>query len=121
MRDEDCESHRGIWVEDVNGDPENLRVLETKLLGRCLAEDVKLADGTKLPRNTEIDEASCASSADDPDVDRVRVRSVLTCESHRGACARTATARCSPPARWSTSARRSASSPPSRSASPARS
>src|SRR3979411_1391130 len=55
VRDEDGESNRGIWVEDVKGDPENLRLLETKLLGRCLAEDVKLADGSKIARNTEID------------------------------------------------------------------
>src|SRR5262245_26382690 len=86
VRDEDCESNRGIWVEDVKGDPENLRLLETKLLGRCLAEDVKLADGTKLARNTEIDETELRQLATDPDVDRVRVRSVLTCESLQGVC-----------------------------------
>src|SRR5689334_18575849 len=88
VRDEDCESNRGIWVEDVKGDPENLRLLETKLLGRCLAEDVKLADGSKLARNTEIDEPELRQLATDPGVDRVRVRSVLTCESLQGVCSR---------------------------------
>src|SRR5438128_184175 len=86
VRDEDCESNRGIWVEDVKGDPENLRLLETKLLGRCLAEDVKLADGSKIARNTEIDEPELRQLATDPDVNRVRVRSVLTCESLQGVC-----------------------------------
>src|SRR5213078_4755629 len=88
VRDEDCESNRGIWVEDVKGDSENLRLLETKLLGRCLAEDVKLADGSKLARNTAIDEPELRQLATDPDVDRVRVRSVLTCESLQGVCSR---------------------------------
>ena len=86
VRDEDCESNRGIWVEGVTSDPEHLRLLETKLMGRCLAEDVKLADGTKLARNTEIEETELRQLAADPDVDRVRVRSVLTCESLQGVC-----------------------------------
>ncbi|MBA2327048.1 MAG: DNA-directed RNA polymerase subunit beta' [Actinobacteria bacterium] len=86
VRDEDCDSARGIWVEDVNGDPESLRLLETRLLGRCLAEDVKLADKTKLARNTEIREDEVQRLADDPGVDRVRVRSVLTCDSIAAVC-----------------------------------
>jgi DNA-directed RNA polymerase subunit beta' len=87
VRDEDCESNRGIWVEDVTSDPEHLRILETKLLGRCLAENVKLSDGTKLARNTEVTEKELRQLAHDPAVDRVRVRSVLTCESLQGVCA----------------------------------
>ena len=61
VREDDCESTRGIWVENVDDDPETLRILETKLLGRCLAEDVTLADGTSLPRNTEIGEVEVPS------------------------------------------------------------
>jgi DNA-directed RNA polymerase subunit beta' len=86
VRDEDCDSARGIWVENVNNDPESLRVLETQLLGRCLAEDVKLADGTKLTRNTEVREVELAKLAEDESVDRVRVRSVLTCDSIAAVC-----------------------------------
>src|SRR5262249_4813485 len=75
-----------IWVEDVTVDPESLRILETKLMGRCLAEDVKLADGTKLARNTEIDETELRQLATDPGIDRGRVRSVLTSEALQCAC-----------------------------------
>ena len=60
VREDDCESPRGIWVEDVDDDPETMRILETKLLGRCLAEDVTLADGSVMPRNTEIREDELA-------------------------------------------------------------
>jgi DNA-directed RNA polymerase subunit beta' len=87
VREDDCESPRGIWVESVNDEPENLRVLETKLLGRCLVDDIALADGTTLPRNTEVKEAELRAMASDPNVTRVRVRSVLTCESLKGVCA----------------------------------
>ena len=121
VRGEDCESNRGIWVEDVTADAEHLRLLETKLLGRCLAEDVKLADGTTLPRNTEIDEDELRQIAGDPDVNRVRVRSVLTCESLQGVCQYCYGTMLATGSHGRTSARRSASSPPSRSASRARS
>ncbi len=56
VRVDDCESPRGIWIEDVIDDPETMRIMETKLLGRCLAEDIKLADRSVMPRNTEIRE-----------------------------------------------------------------
>ena len=46
VREWDCETSRGIWVEDVLPGPESWRVLETSLLGRCLTEDATLTDGT---------------------------------------------------------------------------
>ena len=81
VREDDCGSVRGIWVEDVLDDAEHRRLLETRLLGRCLAEDVTMADGSVLPRNTEIRDAELEALASDPGVTRLRVRSVLTCES----------------------------------------
>ena len=81
VREDDCGSARGIWVEDVLDDAEHRRLLETRLLGRCLAEDVTLSDGTVLPRNTEVRDAELETLVSDPGVTRLRVRSVLTCES----------------------------------------
>ncbi len=90
VREDDCESGRGIWVENVTvedgGRPR--RELETELLGRCLAEDVRLSDGTDLGRNTEVREDELATLATDPGVERVRVRSVLTCDAIGGVCSR---------------------------------
>jgi DNA-directed RNA polymerase subunit beta' len=74
-------------VEPVSNEADSIRILETKLLGRCLAEDVSLADGTTLPRNTEVKEPELVALASDPGITRVRVRSVLTCESLKGVCA----------------------------------
>ena len=84
----DCESNRGIWIEDVLGDTENRRLLDTRLLGRCLAQDVTLADGTVIPRNRELDDDDVDLISADPDNNRVRVRSVLTCETIVGVCSR---------------------------------
>jgi len=86
VREQDCGSPRGIWIEDVTPDPDALRILETKLLGRMLAEDLKLSDGSTIARNTEVDDDKVVLLANDPGFDRVRVRSVLTCESLVGIC-----------------------------------
>ncbi|MGZ6930213.1 MAG: DNA-directed RNA polymerase subunit beta', partial [Acidimicrobiia bacterium] len=80
VRDEDCGSTRGIWVENVTPDPEHARALEAGLLSRCLAEDVTLADGSVVPRNTEVTDEVLEVLVNDTAVTRVRVRSVLTCE-----------------------------------------
>lgn len=89
VRDEDCETQRGIWVEGITPDAD-YRMLDTRLHGRCLLEDVKLSDGTVLPRNTEIREEHVAALQHDgkKGIERVRVRTVLTCESLQGVCAR---------------------------------
>ena len=86
VREEDCGSTRGIWVEDIDLDPDHHRTLETRLAGRCLAEDVTLADGTVMPRNLELREEHSDVLAADPGVERARMRSVLTCDSIEGVC-----------------------------------
>jgi DNA-directed RNA polymerase subunit beta' len=86
VREIDCDSNRGIWIEKVLADPDSMRVIETALLGRCLAEDVALADGTVVARNTEVNDEILLAFAEDPGVNRVRVRSVLTCETVSGVC-----------------------------------
>jgi DNA-directed RNA polymerase subunit beta' len=88
IREEDCETNRGIWIEGVEPGPEAWRLLETSLLGRSLAEDVTLADGTVVPRNTEVDDDVMRLLADDTSFNRLRVRTVLTCETVSGVCAR---------------------------------
>ena len=86
VREDDCGSTRGIWIENVGGDPEAERLLETKLMGRCLLEPVTLSDGTVLPANTEIREEELHTLVADPGITRVRVRSALTCDALRGIC-----------------------------------
>ena len=51
-----------------------------------MVEAVKLSDGKTIAVGTEIDELLIAALRDDPEVDRVRVRSVLTCEADYGVC-----------------------------------
>ena len=118
VRIDDCGTSRGIWIEGVVPDEAGRRsYLETRAYGRVLAEDVTLADGghrgghaaRRRPRGPHPRR---------PAVDRVRVRSVLTCEAEHGVCA-TCYGQSLATGGSSSSARRSGSSPPSRSASPA--
>ncbi|MGH9293127.1 MAG: DNA-directed RNA polymerase subunit beta' [Acidimicrobiales bacterium] len=89
IRIEDCETTRGIWIEDVVPDEAGRRsYLETKAFGRVLAEPVALSGGRELANGTMLGDADVAELAADPSVERIRVRSVLTCESPFGVCAR---------------------------------
>ncbi|HLX86883.1 MAG TPA: DNA-directed RNA polymerase subunit beta', partial [Acidimicrobiales bacterium] len=88
VRIEDCDTARGVWLEDMVPDDAGRRsYLETRAYGRLLAEDVTLADGTVLTTGTVLDDELVAQLRDDPGINRARVRSVLTCESEHGVCA----------------------------------
>src|SRR5690606_40730674 len=97
IREEDCQRegdpYRGLWMEDVAPDEPGKRTyLETRVFGRTLAVDVTLSKdnpheafaGRTLKAGELIDEAMMEALRDDPEVNRVRVRSALACQSDRG-------------------------------------
>jgi DNA-directed RNA polymerase subunit beta' len=91
IREEDCGSDRGLPVRVANETPDGRlepltkAVLDTKLFGRVMAEDIKVERRTIFPRGTEMGDAEVrevmASGAD-----LVYVRSVLTCDAVVGVC-----------------------------------
>ncbi len=84
----DCGTVRGIWIENVTPDePGKRRYLETRLYGRVLVADVALSNGSHIAAGTLLGDAEVAALREDPSITRVRVRSVLTCESQLGICA----------------------------------
>ena len=89
VREEDCGTTLGVWISNVGPDTANRRsYLETKLFGRALLNDITLSDGRILTRNTEVGDEELDLLRDDPAIDRVRVRSVLTCDAELGVCAK---------------------------------
>ena len=55
VREEDCETSRGVWIEGVIPDSTGRRsYLETRLDGRVLVDDVTLEDGTTLTTSTML-------------------------------------------------------------------
>ncbi len=93
VREDDCGSTLGVWIENVTPDTANRRAyLETKLYGRALLNDTPLSsamlDGRDmLPRNTIVGDEEMEALRDDPSIERLRVRSVLTCDAELGVCA----------------------------------
>jgi DNA-directed RNA polymerase subunit beta' len=88
VREEDCGSTRGIWIEGVRPDEAGRRsYVETRAYGRLLAEPVTFSDGTQLPIGTMLGDEDLAKLVADPAIERIRVRSVLTCEASHGVCA----------------------------------
>jgi DNA-directed RNA polymerase subunit beta' len=87
IREHDCGTTLGVWVENIAPDTDKVRAhLDTKLFGRALLNDVTLSDGTILTRNTLVGDEEMAALRDDPAIDRIRVRSVLTCDAELGVC-----------------------------------
>jgi DNA-directed RNA polymerase subunit beta' len=87
VREEDCGSTRGIWVRNIRPDDEKARYyLETRIDGRVLAREVTLSDGSELPAGTKVGVELMEALRDDPSVNEIMVRSVLTCESKQGIC-----------------------------------
>ena len=75
---------RSIWIENVQPDLPNRRFyMETKLLGRVLAEDITIASGT-IERGTMVTQEMMEEIIADEDVTRVRVLSPLTDDSEQG-------------------------------------
>ncbi|MHB1583955.1 MAG: DNA-directed RNA polymerase subunit beta' [Acidimicrobiales bacterium] len=88
VREEDCGTARGVWIEDVAPDsPGRRSYLETRAYGRLLLEPVTLTDGTTVDADSLLTDELVARLRDDEAVDRLRVRSVLTCEAPHGVCA----------------------------------
>ncbi len=87
IREEDCGSIRGRYLDYVGPDTANKRgYLETSLLGRFLAEGVTCADGTEYDRGTDVTQEILDHIRDDETITRVRVRTVLACDAEYGVC-----------------------------------
>jgi DNA-directed RNA polymerase subunit beta' len=88
IREQDCGTNNGIWVQPIYEGEDEVVKLSERLVGRFSCDDV--VDPTdpkkKLVRaNEEIDEEK-AKLIEKSGVERVRIRSVLTCESKHGIC-----------------------------------
>ncbi len=82
----DCGTTNGIYVEPIVESGEIIEPLRDRIVGRVALEDVLDYDQNILVRaNQEIDE-ELAALIQSAGIERVEIRSVLTCESRRGAC-----------------------------------
>lgn len=90
--DEDCETDRGIVVRIVTDQGTKIRNLRSRVYGRVLADDVKegrslvvTEDDVKLRAGAVIGTKEL-HALEEADIESVRVRSPLTCDTRGGVC-----------------------------------
>ena len=85
----DCGSERGLTVRPVMDGGDIVSSLSERILGRTASEDVldPATNKVLVPRNTLIEETE-AEQIERAGVEVMKIRSVLTCESQIGVCAR---------------------------------
>jgi DNA-directed RNA polymerase subunit beta' len=83
----DCGTINGIWAAPLIEGGEIIQPLRDRILGRVPLENVvdPFTGEVLAPANEEIVEI-LARRMEDAGIDRVRIRSVLTCEARRGVC-----------------------------------
>ena len=89
IHEEDCGTIDGIIVEALREAGEVIQPIGERVLGRVALADIKdpYNDEVLVQANTEIDE-SAVERLEEAGIERVSIRSVLTCQSVRGVCAR---------------------------------
>ena len=88
IREHDCGTTNGIWVQAIYEGEDEVVKLSERLVGRFGCEDIAHPSDpkTKITKaNEEIDEVK-AKEIEKAGVEKVRIRSVLTCESKYGIC-----------------------------------
>ena len=82
----DCGTNDGIYVEPIVESGEVIEPLRDRIVGRVSQEQIKDYEGNViLTVNQEITE-ELAAAIPAAGIERVKIRSVLTCESERGVC-----------------------------------
>ncbi|NND78742.1 MAG: DNA-directed RNA polymerase subunit beta' [Maribacter sp.] len=86
---DDCETLRGIAVESLKKNEEVVETLGERILGRVSLHDVHnpLTDELLLTAGQQILEADVKNIEASP-VEKIEVRSALTCEAEKGICAK---------------------------------
>ena len=84
----DCGTADGIYVEPILEAGVEVEPLRDRVIGRVSLEKIKDYEGNVIVEiNQEITE-ELANAIQAAGIERVNIRSVLTCESRRGVCAR---------------------------------
>lgn len=89
VREEDCGTHEGYDITEIKEGNEVIESLSERLTGRYSAEDIKdpKTGEVLVPKDTYID-FEMAHKIEDLGVKKVKIRSVFTCRSRHGVCAK---------------------------------
>ena len=88
VREEDCGTHKGIWVEDIRDGNELIEGLADRILGRYSVDDITDDDGNVLVHAGDMINDAQVDAVIKAGIKRVHVRSILECRARHGVCAR---------------------------------
>jgi len=85
----DCRTLDGIWVGKLEEGGEIIAKLADRILGRVALEDIvdPVTNEIIVPANAELDEKE-VEAVEAAGIERALIRSVLTCQTRRGICAK---------------------------------
>jgi DNA-directed RNA polymerase subunit beta' len=84
----DCGTADGIFVEPIVEAGVEVEPLRDRVVGRVSLEKIKDYEGNVVVEINQVITEELANAIQAAGIERVNIRSVLTCESRRGACAR---------------------------------
>ena len=89
INEEDCGTLRGLSVSALKDNEEIVEALSERILGRVSVHDIydPISDKLIIGAGQEFSE-EIADHIDNSAIDKVEIRSVLTCETHQGVCAK---------------------------------
>ncbi|MEA5080984.1 MAG: DNA-directed RNA polymerase subunit beta' [Dysgonamonadaceae bacterium] len=89
INEEDCGTLRGLIATAVKNNDEVIASLYERILGRVSVHDVQHPNtGEILVHSGDEITEDIAKRIEESPIERVEIRSVLTCESHHGVCAK---------------------------------
>ena len=89
IRETDCGTHEGIEVYDIKDGKEMIEPLTERLVGRYLADDFcdPATGEVVVSRDKMMNDKDAEIIVEKYGVQRIKIRSVLTCEAKHGVCA----------------------------------
>ena len=92
IREVDCCETRnevpGMWIKAFTDGREVIESLEERITGRYSCEDIKDADGNIIVKANHMITPKRAAQVMKTGVEKVKIRTILTCKSHIGVCAK---------------------------------
>ncbi len=86
VTESDCGTGDGIYVEPIIESGEIIEPLRDRIVGRVTLEDQIDYEGKTIVHVNEVINEELAAAIQAAGIERVKIRSVLTCESKRGVC-----------------------------------
>ncbi len=88
IRELDCHTTEGIEVYDIRDGKDVIEGLEERLLGRYPVEDIVDKDGNVIVSKDKMMDEVDAKNVVKAGIERVQIRSIMTCRAKHGVCAK---------------------------------